>query len=78
MKVVSDNRINDGNWWVGLTAPEGRVTPTTARENMKSGAMKVYFATSDVAAAHLDPTAKGAKASDVKSDCTARLRCKVV
>lgn len=38
-----------------LTFPEGgaSITLTTSHENMNSGAMKLYFATSDVGAAHI-------------------------
>ena len=70
LKVVSDNRRNDANWWVGLTPPEGgpSITLTTARENMAPGTSKMYFTTSDVAAAHEELSAKGAKVNEVKDD----------
>ena len=35
---------------------------------MKPGAMRLYFASSDVAAAHKELSAKGAKVNDVKDD----------
>ena len=35
---------------------------------MKPGTMKLYFATSDVAAAYKELSAKGAKANEVKDD----------
>jgi catechol 2,3-dioxygenase-like lactoylglutathione lyase family enzyme len=70
LKVASDNRKDDGHWWVGLTPPEGGVaiTLTTAHENMKPGTTKVYFATPDVAGAHQDLSAKGVKINAVKND----------
>src|SRR5579863_9066383 len=56
LKVTSDNRRDDHNWWVSLTPPAGgiAITLTTSLENMKPGTMKIYFATSDAAAAHND------------------------
>jgi catechol 2,3-dioxygenase-like lactoylglutathione lyase family enzyme len=70
MKVTSDARRDDHNWWVGLALPEGgtSVILTTAHENMKPGTMKLYFATSDVAGAHEELSAKGAKVNEVKND----------
>lgn len=70
LKVVSDYRRDDHNWWVSLTVRDGgaSVTLTTAHENMKPGTMKLYFATSDVAAAHQELSAKGAKVNEVKDD----------
>jgi len=70
LKVASDNRRDDHNWWVSLTVPDGRISVilTTAHENMKPGTMKLYFATSDVAAAHKELSAKGAKVNEVKND----------
>ncbi len=35
---------------------------------MSPGAMKLYFATSDVGAAHKELSAKGAKVNEVKDD----------
>lgn len=69
-KVASDYRKDDDNWWVSLTLPEGGVSMTlaTAHENMKPGTMKLYFATSDLVAAHKELSAKGAKVSAVKDD----------
>jgi predicted enzyme related to lactoylglutathione lyase len=70
LKVASDFRKDDGHWWVSLTLPEGgaSITLTTSHENMKAGTMKLYFATSDVAAAHHELRAKGAKINEVKDD----------
>ncbi len=70
MKVTSDNRKDDHNWWVSLNLPDGGVsiTLTTSHENMKPGSMKLYFATSDAAAAHQELSGKGVKVDEVKND----------
>jgi catechol 2,3-dioxygenase-like lactoylglutathione lyase family enzyme len=70
LKVASDHRKDDDHWWVSLTLPEGgaSITLTTAQENMKPGTMKLYFATADLAAAHKELSAKGAKVKEVKDD----------
>jgi catechol 2,3-dioxygenase-like lactoylglutathione lyase family enzyme len=69
-KVKSDYRRDDHNWWVSVALPEGgpTITLSTAHESMKPGAMKLYFATSDIAAAHKELAAKGAKVSELKDD----------
>ena len=65
-----ENRKDDNHWWVSLTLPEGGncITLTTSHENMKPGTMKLYFATSDIAAAHKELGAKRVKVSPVKDD----------
>jgi predicted enzyme related to lactoylglutathione lyase len=70
LKVTTDSRIDDHNWWVGLALPEGgtSVILTTAHENMKPGTMKLYFATADVAGAHKELSEEGAKVDEVKND----------
>ena len=70
LKVESDYRRDEHNWWVSLTPTEGgaSIVLTTAHENMKPGTMSVYFASSDVAAAHKELGAKGAKVNEVKDD----------
>ena len=70
LKVVSDHRINDAHWWLSLTPPEGgaNITLTTSHENMKPGAMKMYFATADVAEAHKELGSKGVKVNEIKDD----------
>ncbi len=70
MKVTTDYRKDDDNWWVSLTFPEGGVSIilTTFHENIKPGTMTLYFATSDVAAAHKELSAKGATVNEVKND----------
>ena len=70
LKVASDYRQDDDHWWVSLALPEdsASITLTTAHENMKPGTMKLYFATSDVAAVHKELSVKGAKVNRVKDD----------
>jgi catechol 2,3-dioxygenase-like lactoylglutathione lyase family enzyme len=70
LKVASDHRQDDNNWWVSLAFPDGgpSIVLTTSHENMKPGTMKLYFASPDVAAAHQDLIAKGAKVSQVNDD----------
>jgi len=70
LKVTSDNRRDDQNWWVAMALPEGgtSVILTTFHENMKPGTMKLYFTTSDVAGAHTELSAKSAKVNEVKND----------
>jgi len=70
LKVVQDYRQDDNNWWVSVTLPEGGVSITlsTHHGKMKPGNTMMYFATSDVAAAHKELTGKGVKANEVKDD----------
>ena len=70
LKVTTESRLDDHNWWVGLAVPEGgtSVILTTAHENMKPGTMKLYFATSDVGGAHNELSAKGVTVNGVKND----------
>jgi catechol 2,3-dioxygenase-like lactoylglutathione lyase family enzyme len=70
LKVLTDYRRDDKNWWVSMALPEGGVTITltTYYENMKPGTMKIYFATSDVAVTHEEIAGKGVKVYEVKND----------
>ena len=70
LKVASDYRRDDRNWWVLLNLPEdgASITLTTNHENMKPGTMNMYFATKDLASAHKELSEKGAKVSAVKDD----------
>ncbi len=72
LKVATDYRKDDDNWWVTLTLPEGGATITLSRatgfENMKPGTMTVYFETSDIAAAYKELSNKGVKVDEVKDD----------
>ena len=70
LKVASDYRRDDHNWWVSLTPTEGgpSIVLSTTHENMKPGTMSLYFTSSDIAAAHKELSTKGAKANEVKDD----------
>ncbi len=70
LKVTTDYRQDDDHWWLSLTLPEGGVTITlsTYHGHMKPGMMQVYFATSDVAAAHKELSNKGVNVNEVKDD----------
>ena len=70
LKITTDYRQDDNNWWVSLMFPEGgaSITLTTHYENMKPGTMKLYFATSDVIAAHKELSEKSVKVNEVKDD----------
>jgi len=72
LKVTTDYRKDDDNWWVTLTLPEGGATITLSRatgfENMKPGTMTVYFETSDIAAPHKELSNKGVKVNEAKDD----------
>ena len=70
LKVTNDHRQDDNHWWVSLALPEGGVaiTLTTFHQNFKPGSTSLYFATSDVAAAHKVLSDKGVKLNDVKDD----------
>jgi len=72
LKVTTDYRQNDDNWWVSLSLPEGGATITLSRatgfENMKPGTMTLYFETSDIAVAHKELSNKGVKVNEVQDD----------
>ncbi len=72
LKVTTDYRKDDDNWWVSLALPEDGASITLARatsfENMKPGTMALYFTTSDIAVAHKELSNKGVKVNEVKDD----------
>jgi catechol 2,3-dioxygenase-like lactoylglutathione lyase family enzyme len=70
LKVETDHRRDDHNWWVSLTPNEGgaSIVLTTSHENMKPGTMSLYFASLNLAAAHMDLSAKGAQVNEIKDD----------
>jgi catechol 2,3-dioxygenase-like lactoylglutathione lyase family enzyme len=70
LEVATDYRRDEHNWWVSLTLPEGEasIILTTAHEDMKPGTMSLYFASSDLAAAHKKLSAEGAKVNEVNND----------
>ncbi len=72
LKVATDYRQDDDNWWVSLILPEGGASITLAHatgfENMKPGTMALYFETSDIATAYRELSNKGVKVNQVKDD----------
>jgi catechol 2,3-dioxygenase-like lactoylglutathione lyase family enzyme len=69
LKVESDYRRDDHNWWVSLAADGGvSIVLTLSHDNMKPGTMSLHFASSDVAAAHNELSAKGATVKEIKDD----------
>jgi catechol 2,3-dioxygenase-like lactoylglutathione lyase family enzyme len=70
LKVTKDYRQDDDHWWVNLRAREGGITITlsTFHAHMKPGTLQLYFATSDVAAAHRELSAAGANVSEMQDN----------
>ncbi len=70
LKVATDYRQDNDHWWVSLTLPEGGVTITltTFHENAKPSTMTLWFATSDLSAAHKTLGDKGVKVSVIGDD----------
>src|SRR4051812_22644744 len=69
LKITSDYRRDDHNWWVSLALPEGAsITLSTAHENMKPGTASLYFTTADAAASGKELATKGVQAGEVKDD----------
>jgi catechol 2,3-dioxygenase-like lactoylglutathione lyase family enzyme len=73
LKIRTDYRIDDNNWWVSLTTPEGGATITLARagaypETIKPGTIALYFETSDVVASHKGLKGEGVQVNDIQND----------
>ena len=73
LKITTDYRIDDDNWWVSLTFPGGGATMTLARAsshpgNIKPGTLSLYFETSDVVAAHKEISSKGVPVNEIQDD----------
>jgi catechol 2,3-dioxygenase-like lactoylglutathione lyase family enzyme len=73
LKITTDYRIDDNNWWVSLAFPGGGATITLARastypENIKPGTMALYFATSDVVAAYNELSSGGVQVNEIRDD----------
>ncbi len=72
--VATDYRMNDDNWWVTLTFPDGGVnitlarSSTTSNEPPKPGTLGFYFSTPDLAAAHTELKEKGLQPSEIQDD----------
>ncbi len=70
LKVTADYRQNDDHWWVSLVLPEGgiTITLTTFHPNAQPGTMTLWFATSDLSAAHKALGESGVKVSEIGDD----------
>ncbi len=70
LKVATDYRQDDDHWWVSVVLPEGGVslTLTTFHGNARPGDMTLWFATSDLGAAHKALEDKGVKVSAIGDD----------
>jgi len=72
LKVTTDYRKDNDNWWVTLVSPEGGASITLARatgfENMRPGTMTVYFETSDIDAANKELSSRSVKVNEVQDD----------
>ncbi len=70
LKVTTDYRQDDDHWWVSLPLPEGDVTLTltTFHGNAQPGTMTLWFAASDLRAAHQTLGDKGVKVSEIQDD----------
>jgi len=69
LQVMSDYRQSDDRWWVALTVPGGiTITLTTYHEGAKIGPVTMWFATSDLNAAHKELTDKGVGVSPIGDD----------
>ena len=73
LKIATDYRIDDNNWWVSLNFPGGGATFTLARasaypEHIKPGTVALYFATSDIVAAHKELSDEGVQVYDIRND----------
>jgi catechol 2,3-dioxygenase-like lactoylglutathione lyase family enzyme len=70
LKIMQDYRQDDDHWWVALTLPEGGVTITltTFHENAMPCSMTLWFATSNITAAHKELSDKGINVSKIGDD----------
>jgi len=73
LKIITDYRMDDDNWWVSLSFPGGGATLTLARtgvypENIKPGTMSLYFETPDVVSAHKEISGEGVLVNDIQDD----------
>ena len=72
LKVTTDYRKDENNWWVTLASPEGGASITLARatgfESMKPGTMTLYFETSDIAVANKELSLNGFTVNEIQDD----------
>jgi catechol 2,3-dioxygenase-like lactoylglutathione lyase family enzyme len=74
LKVATDYRRNDDNWWVTLILPGSGASITLARssttsnEPPKPGTVGFYLSSSNIAAAHKELNEKDVKTSEIRDD----------
>jgi catechol 2,3-dioxygenase-like lactoylglutathione lyase family enzyme len=73
LKVSTEYRQDDNNWWTSLEFPEGGATLTLSRasvapESLKPDMLSLYFETADVEAAHKELSSKELELTDVQDD----------
>jgi catechol 2,3-dioxygenase-like lactoylglutathione lyase family enzyme len=74
LKVATDYRQNDDNWWVTVTLPGGGASITLARssttsnEPPKPGTLGLYLSTSDITTAHKELNEKGVKTGEIRDN----------
>ena len=73
LKIASEYRQDDDNWWVTLAFPEGGATLTLARagvspESVNAGTLSIYLETPDVDAVHEALSDKELGFNDVQDD----------
>ena len=73
LKIATEYRMDDNNWWVTVAFPSGGAVLTLARtsalpDHTKPGTLALYFETSDVVAVQKDLGSKGVKVNEVQDD----------
>lgn len=73
LKITTDYRMDDNNWWVSLAFPGGGATMTLSRTsvypgNVKPETISLYFETHDIAAAHSRIREKDPGVGDIQDD----------
>jgi catechol 2,3-dioxygenase-like lactoylglutathione lyase family enzyme len=73
LKIATDYRIDDNNWWVSLVFPGGGATLTLSRtskfpESVKPETMSLYFEASDISEAYQRITKEVPDIGDIQND----------
>lgn len=73
LKLITDYRIDDNNWWVSLVIPGGGATITLARasvypQTVRPETLSIYFETSDIVSSHNQINNSGVAVSEIQDD----------
>lgn len=73
LKISTEYRMDDNNWWVSLTFPNGGATFTLARtstypESTRPSTLALYFSTADINAAGKELKSRGVKSGEIQDD----------